>query len=112
MSQSEVLGRQEVPGASISSGCDPGPQWSDTRFTCSWVMPRRPSGHLYRLIAAQRAEAAAVTRMYQRGRAGPSDSSSPEIVAFHVRITRQQAARSSPYAPRPAPRARRGIGVS
>jgi hypothetical protein len=68
---SEVLGRQEVPGASISSGCDPGPQWPGTRFTCSWVIPRRPSGHLYRRIAAQRVRAAAVMRMYQRGRLAP-----------------------------------------
>ena len=40
-------------------------------FTCSWVMPRRPSGHLNRRIAAQRVRAAAVTRMYQRGRPAP-----------------------------------------
>ena len=40
-------------------------------LTCSWIMPRRPSGHLYRRIAAQRVRAAAVTRMYQRGRPAP-----------------------------------------
>ena len=48
-----------------------GGQWSGTRFTCSWVMPRRPSGHLNWRIAAQRVRAAAVTRMYQRGRLAP-----------------------------------------
>jgi hypothetical protein len=52
-------------------GLRPHPQWSGTRFTCSWVMPRRPSGHLNRRIAAQRVRAAAVTRMYQRGRSAP-----------------------------------------
>ncbi len=38
---------------------------------CSWVMPRRPSGHLNRRMAAQRVWAAAVTRMYQHGRPDP-----------------------------------------
>ena len=40
-------------------------------FACSWAMPRRLSGHLNRRIAAQRVRAAAVTRMYQRGRPAP-----------------------------------------
>jgi hypothetical protein len=62
---------KKVPGALISSGCDPGPQWSGSRFTCSWVMPRRPSGHLKRGIAARRVRVAAVTGMYQRGRPAP-----------------------------------------
>jgi len=26
---------KKVPGASISSGCDPCPQWSGSRYTCS-----------------------------------------------------------------------------
>ena len=34
-------------------------------------MPRQPSGHLNRRIAAQRVRAAAVTRMYQRDRPAP-----------------------------------------
>jgi hypothetical protein len=52
-------------------GLRSGPQWSGTWFTCSWVMARRPSGHLDRRIAAQRVRAAAVTRMYQHGRHAP-----------------------------------------
>jgi len=52
-------------------GCDLGPQCSGIRFTCTWIMPRRPSGHLDRRIAAKRVRAAAVTRMYQRGRPPP-----------------------------------------
>jgi len=34
---------KKCPTPSISSDCDPGPQWSGTRFTCSWVMPWQPS---------------------------------------------------------------------
>jgi len=37
---------KKVPGALISSGCDPGPQWSGSRFTCSWVLPRGRPGTL------------------------------------------------------------------
>jgi len=33
----------KCPTPSISSDCDPGPQWSGTRLTCSWVMPWQPS---------------------------------------------------------------------
>jgi hypothetical protein len=38
-----ALHRHEVPTQSISSACGPGPQWSGTRLTCSWVMPWQPS---------------------------------------------------------------------
>src|SRR6266536_5789954 len=34
---------KKCPTPSMSSDCDPGPQWPGTRFTCSWVMPWQPS---------------------------------------------------------------------
>jgi hypothetical protein len=37
---------KKFPAPRSVPGCDPGPQWSGIRFTCSWVMPGRPSGTL------------------------------------------------------------------
>ena len=33
----------KCPDAVDELDCDPGPQWSGTRFTWSWVMPWQPS---------------------------------------------------------------------